>query len=379
MTNPPIPAQTLRRSVFRILTVLGATTLAFLAFEVIHRLTTTTLVDEKGQRTGSFEAHPEILIRHTREGKRLHPSARVTIRNHRLSRRNILIETNSLGFRDRELEPRRPGELRVMAIGDSITWGDYLQSDETYVEQIQFRLQEKLEPRAVEVINAGVGDVGIKEEVDILRDAVSDVEPNIVVVGFYLNDSRPPWGFSGEMGNRGWLRRNSVVADTLYRQFKLRQWVKDTGADRFAWTSRSNSLDWQHDRDAFRSLVHLARYDWGSAWLDSSWRVVEGEFLRLRKLADRHRFEVLVVVFPVSFQVYSDFVDDKPQRLLAEAAAAHEFDHMDVLPLLRQHRESELFFDHCHPRVLANALIGKAIADHLLESGLTVESAKWER
>ena len=150
MTNPPVPAQSLRRSVFRLLTVLGATLLAFSAFEAIHRLTTTTIVDEKDPRIGSFEAHPEILIRHTRAGKRLHPNAKVTIRNHRLSRRNILIETNSLGFRDRELGPRRPGELRVMVIGDSITWGDYLQADETYVEQIQFQLQEKLEPRPVE-------------------------------------------------------------------------------------------------------------------------------------------------------------------------------------------------------------------------------------
>jgi hypothetical protein len=244
------------------------------------------------------------------------------------------------------------------------------------VEQIQFQLQEELEPRPVEVINAGVGDIGIKEAVDILSETVGDVEPNIVVVGFYLNDSRPPWGFSGEIGNRGWLRRNSVVADTLYRQFKLRQWVKDKGADRFAWTSRSSDLDWRRDREAFRRLAHLARYDWGSAWLDSSWQIVDGEFLRLRNLADLHRFEVFVVVFPVSFQVYSEFVDDKPQKLLAATATAHGFEHMDLLPLLRQHNDSNLFFDQCHPRVSTNALIGKAIADQLSESRLTVESAR---
>ena len=112
----------------------------------------------------------------------------------------------------------------------------------------------------------------------------------------------------------------------------------------------------------------MARYDWGAAWLDSSWPVVDGEFLRLRGLADQHRFEVLIVALPVSFQVYSDFIDDKPQQLLARTASAHEFDYLDLLPLLRQHNESDLFFDQCHPRVPANALIGNAIADRLLES-----------
>jgi hypothetical protein len=373
---PIISAQILRQSVFQLLMIIGATMVAFLAFEMVYRLTATTVVDEKDQRPGSIEAHPEILIRQTRAGKRLQPNARVTIRNHRLSGRDILIETNSLGFRDRELEPKKPGELRVMVIGDSITWGDYLQADETYVEQLQLRLQEKLASRPVEVVNAGVGDIGIKEEVDILRETVDEVRPDIVVVGFYLNDSRPPWGFSGEIGNRGWLRRNSVVADTLYRQFKLRQWVQEKGADRFAWTSKSKELNWRHDRDAFRALVHLARYDWGSAWLDSSWPIVEGEFLRLRNLAARHGFEVLIVALPVSFQVYSDFVEDKPQKILAKTATAHGFEHMDLLPLLRQHSESDLFFDQCHPRVPANALIGQAIADRLSASRLSVESAR---
>ena len=374
--NPPTPTQFLRQSVFQLLMIIGAAMLAFVAFEVAYRLSATTIVDENDQRLGSIEAHPEVLIRQTRAGKRLRPNAKVTIRNHRLSGRDILIETNSLGFRDRELQPREPDELRVMVIGDSITWGDYLQSDETYVEQLQFRLQEELPSRTVEVVNAGVGDIGIKEEVDILRETIDDVKPSIVVVGFYLNDSRPPWGFSGEIGNRGWLRRNSVVADTLYRQFRLKQWIQEKGADRFAWTSKSKELDWRHDRDAFRALVHLARYDWGSAWLDSSWQIVEGEFLRLRNLADRHEFEVLVAALPVSFQVYSDFVDDKPQKTLSKIALAHGFDHIDLLPLLRRHSESDLFFDQCHPRVPTNALIGKAIADHLLAGQLSVESAK---
>jgi len=104
MMDPLAPRQHLRQGIFRLLVALGASVVALFAFEVIYRLTTTTIVDEKEPRFSSIETHPEILIRHTRAGKRLQPNARVTIRNHRLSRRDILIETNSLGFRDRELD-----------------------------------------------------------------------------------------------------------------------------------------------------------------------------------------------------------------------------------------------------------------------------------
>lgn len=46
-------------------------------------------------------------------------------------------------------------------------------------------------------------------------------------------------------------------------------------------------------------------------------------------------------------------------------AQKYGFGILDLLPLLRQHRDLDLFFDHCHPRVKANDLIGRFIADYL--------------
>ena len=174
-------------------------------FEIYLRLTETHIVKERsGAGLSSVENDAEFLVRYTPQGRRLVPNSRVLIRNHRISGRDIVMEINSLGFRDDELPAeKKEGELRILILGDSITWASYLEAEETYVERVEEYLQEALKDRSVEVINAGVGDIGLKEEIEILKEKGLEVEPDLVVVSFYLNDSRPPWGSPANWGGGG--------------------------------------------------------------------------------------------------------------------------------------------------------------------------------
>jgi lysophospholipase L1-like esterase len=297
------------------------------------------------------------------------PNAHVSIRNHYLSKKDVTMNVNSLGFRDAELPAQRAErDLRVLALGDSITWADYLQAEETWVEQAERRLSETLPDRQVEVVNAGVGDIGLKEELDILEEAGLAVAPDVVLVAFFLNDSRPPWGFPAEAGRPGWLRRQSLLADQLYRAARLRGFVRRQGEERLGWIREFKRLHWRDDRDAFDRLVAMARYDWGAAWTEEAWQALGGQLDRLKALAADHRFAVAVVVFPVSFQVYARFLADEPQRRMASEAAQRGFAFRDLLPLLRLHADEDLFFDHCHPREKTNALVGVEVAGFLRET-----------
>ncbi|MHB8523294.1 MAG: SGNH/GDSL hydrolase family protein [Limisphaerales bacterium] len=321
-----------------------------------------------------IESDPDLLIRYTTRGRRLVPGAHVRILKHQLSGRDIDMRINSLGFRGSELPLRKgPEEFRVLVLGDSITWGDYLPEDEVYVNQAEGRLNPSPDGRRVELINAGVGDIGTREEVDILEESGLAAEPDLVVVGFYLNDSRPPWGFAGELGRPGWLRRHSALADDLYRKFRLERWTKDQGRPRWAWVYERDQLPWRTDPAALERLAWLARYDWGAAWQPDSWATVDKQFVRLSKLAGRHRFRVLVVAFPVRFQVEAGFLDDRPQRALAERVRANGFGFLDLLPLLRSHRGAAIYFDHCHPLPGANAWVGEALARRIRSEYLVPE------
>lgn len=338
-------------------------------FEIYLRLSRTRVVRPVANALpAAAESDAEPFIDYTPRGRRLIPGARVLIKNHRISGRDVLMEVNALGFRDTELpETKEADELRILVLGDSITWGDYLDRKETFVEIAESLLQEQIPSRRVSVINAGVGDIGLREEVDILEEQGLPAKPDLVIVAFYLNDSRLPWGFPGELGRKGWLRRHSLLADTIYANLKLRRFIREQGEERLGWTEEMNDLSWMNDREKFLALARRARFDWGAAWEEDSWATVEGSLDRLRELSRRNGFRTAVVAFPNALQVYAAFLEDRPQRKMKELAAERGFAFLDLLGPLREfHRkEKNIYFDWCHPSAETNAEIGRILSSFI--------------
>ncbi|MBW1989241.1 MAG: hypothetical protein JRI97_06815 [Deltaproteobacteria bacterium] len=357
-----------RKLLFHVLSALAALVLASTAGEAYLRWRMTRVLSTAADDLSPFAmgdvSNRDLLIRHTPSGRRLVKNARVLILNHFISRRDVHIRTNALGFRGPEVAvPKPPGVCRVLVLGDSITLGDYLPEEEGWVAALAASLEERTAPGKVEAINAGVGDTGLAEQLAILEETGLSTEPDLVVLAFYLNDSRPPWGFASEEGSPGWLCRKSALAWWICGRLRLGRWVGEHKERRFAWVRAAKDPAWAHSRSAFLALAHQARADWGAAWNPQSWETVAPLLDRLKRLSRERGFSVAVACFPVAFQVAADFEESTPQRELARLCRDRGFAFLDLLPLLREHRQERLFFDHCHPTAWANRLIGRAAAE----------------
>lgn len=317
---------------------------------------------------GILEADPGFLYRHTAQGKRLLPNTHVVIHNHYVSHRDVAIDTNSLGFRAEEFPlQKQPGELRILALGDSITIADSLDVREIFTTRLEQQLKSTFPNKMVRVINAGVGNIGTREELDILEEQGLKVKPDWVLLNFYLNDSRPSWGFSAEVSHRGWLRRHSLIVEAIYQKILLGKWLKATGPQALQWVSAQNKLDWAHNRGEFMKLVDLARFDWGAGWQEDSWKLVDWELTRLSQLSQTYHFRVALAVFPVSFQVYADFMDDAPQKKLRQLAGSLGFEVLDLLPALRGSKSLDLFLDQCHLTPAGHKLVADKMTSWFTE------------
>mgnify|MGYP002641082080 FL=1 len=97
------------------------------------------------------------------------------------------ITTNALGFRGPEITLEKPAATtRIIALGDSITQGFYVDNPHTYPASLQVQLQEQGHP--VEVINAAIGDISIDRQIDLYKRFCAKLKPHIVLLTFVLND-----------------------------------------------------------------------------------------------------------------------------------------------------------------------------------------------
>ena len=327
--------------------------------EIYLRAQETQIINEKQSGRFLLESNPEFLIQHTPKGKRLIPNAEVVIKNHNLGHRDIPIRINKLGLRGPQIPDTKGDEYRILVLGDSITWGDYLFENELFHASLSTIQHPK--GKAIRVINAGVGDIGMHEITDIYFEQYHAIQPDFVLINLYLNDARPPWGFPQEISQRGWLRRNIRLAEFIYKRIRLYQWIKEEGAERFAWTSLQSKLNWKHNKDDFQTLVQAAQYDWGAGWEQESIDTIRPFITKIRNHTEQNDIPIAMTILPVAYQVYSEETHPTPQNLLKTLAQEENIPVLDFLPLMRKHNDKRLYYDQCHPNPQGNEIMAQEL------------------
>jgi hypothetical protein len=136
------------------------------------------------------------------------------------------------------------------------------------------------------------------------------------------------------------------------------------------------SGDMYHVRDAFDFEIYNAHRDFGLAWYGSSWDLLE-RVTRTLSLAARERGHALALcLFPVHIQVKGTVNDDRPQTSFKRMCRSLDLPCLDLLPVLRTHWHDtgrDPYYDHCHLRTHANAVVADALAEWLDQEGLVPE------
>ncbi len=124
----------------------------------------------------------------------------------------VEVRTNAFGLRDIERPLKKPkGTYRIVALGDSITMGWGVAQQETYTAQLEQMLNAQTPKgfppgQRFEVLNFGVGNYNTVQEVARLRRVGLQFEPNLVTLGYFINDAEPT-----PKVERGFLIENSYL------------------------------------------------------------------------------------------------------------------------------------------------------------------------
>lgn len=283
--------------------------------------------------------------------------------NSRSTQVGVLVETNSLGFREREYPVERAaGVPRIAILGDSYTSGVGVAFNEIFAKQ----LEEKLTSARgkTEVINFGVPGYNTTLELATLREAVAPYRPDLVILGYVLNDTdlevlSEAKGAHTKQPTLNALHLRLKDESMLYRYVApqigaLAGLVKARyavgGTKNIIGSFDDDAPGWVHSR---RALVEIAD--------------------EVRKMQAR----LLVVVFPMmlDFRTYPlQAAHDKVSALCTQ----HGIEVLDLLPRLRGENAAELaVFMDGHPNGRAHRIFADEIFAHLAPIRPSDDATAW--
>lgn len=277
-----------------------------------------------------------------------------------------VVKINPKGLRGPAVDyAKAAGVIRVLYLGDSVTFGSGLGNFEDTFPPLTGRVLTRRLGRAVETVNSGVpGYSPWQEHLYLAKEGIK-YDPDLVVIGFVLNDVTEKFQLV-KFGGTGEGALNHVYRSRL-------EWLLDnTSSGRFVQRLASR-LRFGRDRQAGakqkevldgRSLVyHSDRADVADAW--------KATYFDLQQIVDfcrTHKVPLLLVVFPFRFQL-----DDEPrppptpQRLLLEYGRTSGVPTLDMLPILekamkeRGASSSDYFVDATHFSRRGNDVVAESI------------------
>jgi len=271
------------------------------------------------------------------------------------------VQVNGLGLRGPELEAKAEGELRVLALGDSLIYGQGVGDEETLPHYLGESLRTlDLEERPWTAVNAGHRSYDTRQELALLEELGPAIQPDVVVVFWYWND----------------LIERDIVK--TYTNLKERGEVSFDTGDRVEGWSRVNW--YAHEllrRSALLMLVHDLRRRGdplrlvGDQPVEEGFERLAGYLDRLQRLGAEAGFVPLVAVIPdanaLSGPHQSRDLDQRVLVLARERGLACVNLRTALEPLVEQGGSLPVipYDGHYAPR--ANAAMARAVAEQVLQ------------
>lgn len=271
-----------------------------------------------------------------------------------IGRAEVPIRTNSIGLRNAEVvQPKPAGVTRILALGDSVTFGWGLRGEDAYPSQLASLLATLRPGQSFDVINAGISGYGTWQQSLWLQEQGLDLQPDVVVVQMHLNDAADNlWGTLGwQGGGQSWLAQRSYLA-------RLVQRVLGSAAPRSAAPCAA---------------------DWKVGAEQVCWQRTEQLLSELRAEARSAGAVTVLLPFPMRWQVEPGVRDARAwvdaaryQDALRQYAQRNGWLFVDPLPAFRQSHAAgqSLFLDVGHPNEAGQRLMAQELYSALTQASV---------
>lgn len=301
------------------------------------------------------------------------------------------VTIDSLGLRLTKPIPasKTEGKYRILCIGDSLTFGLFVDDEAAYPYLLQQRL-DRLSGR-FEVLNAGIGNISINDEVYYLEKVGLKLKPDLVILYFSPNDFQGmrerviPYyeqaQIDGDRESRGlgcfvhWLKSRS-----LYRLFTVFE-------VRYKYQRFLAKLDDPEIRRIYRQhsqkpedLVKMGRHHLDpvaanptNPAFESTWKRYFAYLDEFHRLTQANQARLLVVIYPEFLEIMQDTVLGYNEILMRHLEQKN-IPCLDLRPAFKAHRADLLRLYNDPPQDFHLSREGNALLAGEIEQFLSREN-----
>ena len=242
---------------------------------------------------------------------------------------------NSLGFRDREFGLEKTSKIRAVVIGDSVTYGNGVNLEDTWIKRAEASLRNQ--GIDIEMLNLGKPAAGPRDYANIAECAVPRLKPDMIIVCVSPAEDLQQLGNAMSFDPENYLKEHYPHLLSLAQHVKYRhsskaapppkrtaaenqQWYVNTArelVDKMSSEQRAvfDKLE-EPIKEAFfqgrmnpwmiGQTVESPDYFMHTLSLDdlrAPARKIQGCFQRIKKVADRNGAHLVILSVPDSFYV----------------------------------------------------------------------------
>ena len=249
---------------------------------------------------------------------------------------DFLVTTNALGLRGGAV-PDRGQATRVLAIGDSCTFGIGVADDATWPAQMEQVLNRTPDGRGYQVINAGVPGYTAFQGLRYLAERGLALEPDIVVAGFGFNDAS------------SWASRSDF---DVARGVALRGWDETLAHSRLYVALRDLALWIRPPRIPVEGFGHPRL----------SAREFSATLLKMNAVLQDQNVRLILLVWPFEYQMDPKETNlDGYQQIVAAVGRSAGIQTVDLREAFR-HAPVYPFIDHIHANATGCRVAAEEIA-----------------
>lgn len=283
------------------------------------------------------------------------------------------ITTNELGLRDRPMRAQKAqGDLRILFVGDSITFGFVLGEGERISRQAEMILNERDVGRRVRCINAGVAGYTTWQELDLLREIGPMIQPDAVVLQFCINDMIDVIGIgrkNPELADLAFSLNTSSHWSGTWRAISYHAAVRRNRelADRRAWAQNDPTRSGHPTQLEGKEDIYL---DPLPESVQQAWDLCLEDLTSIKTVCDDMGVPLILVYSPEVCQFDDDPKYRQPSIILGDWAKQQNVPFVDVSPIWKGAIQNgtpsgAILYDTIHPRPIAAKMMAEAIAEAL--------------